>query len=148
MIILVVAIIAYLKITNNSVSEGVTDAPKRGEPKTANYVKEKTGKYWDAVVYADYHAQYKFMCDEVTNFVSEDQYVQKYKDDEDSSSIATGYTTEDPEIDGDTARIRTKLMNPFFPEGKPAMTEMKYENGEWCKVLSQDTVLWLKGEGE
>lgn len=144
--VLVIAVIVYMKFSSNPSSGEVADVTKKSEPKTANYIKEKAGKYWDAVIYGDHHAKYDFMCNEVTDFVSVDQYVQKYK--EDDTSITTDYALEDPVIDGDNVRIRTKLISLLYPEGSPGMTEMRYEDNGWCKVLSQDTVLWLKGEGE
>lgn len=154
---LAAVLFVFVLSENNSNSESVKEKPpsagkptqtpqpeNKQMPKTIKKAKAQAEKYWDAVIYKDYVEKYEFMCNEVTDYVSEEAYIQRHKN---SDNIgATDYELESAEMDGTVVRIRTKLFNLAYPDGAPGMTEMRYEDGAWCKVLEQDTIDWLKGK--
>ncbi|MBU1088508.1 hypothetical protein KKA02_01335 [Patescibacteria group bacterium] len=119
----------------------VLDKPNYSEPKTEKFVKEKAEKYWDTISFKDHSAKYEFMCEEVKSSVSKEKYIQKYKE-EDSVPLEKVEILE-VRIEDNIAYIKTVGYNFFYQDGMSGMTEMRYENDKWCKVLSEETIEWL-----
>lgn len=115
------------------------------EPKTEDFILQKAKDYWDAVRFEDWSMTYDFMCEDVKSLVSRDKYIQKNKEDEEERPFAklTKIEFESSRIDGNNAYIRIIGYTMFYTEGLPDMTELKYENGKWCKTLTNDTKEWL-----
>lgn len=115
------------------------------ESKTEAFVKKLANEYWEADVFSDFGARYKFMCDDVKKIVTKEKYIAKYKADLEERPLVKPEKVDIREvrIDDDTAIARVTVYTVFYTEGTSFTTELKYDNGKWCITVKEDTKKWL-----
>lgn len=113
--------------------------------KSREAVKEIASKYMTSTKFADYKESYSYICPEFKKEFSERKYVDfKGKT---AKLIIKEINIEDVVVNNDIAKIRTNFVITDFslPEYKvPYQIIFNFINGEWCAVISDETLAELR----
>lgn len=128
----------YLWKNKTSISLNQSVNIKRDEPKTEDFITQKTKDYWEAHKFKDYRVVYQILDNKTKAAINEEEFVkrQEYLDKNTLSGanpiqeIKIGQVT----LLDDKAEVRV-IINTMIMGEYNDMTKFVYENGQWLKIF-------------
>lgn len=136
------------KIIGRSDLENELKTKAESYAKTQNAAKEAASKYFTAIKFGDYKESYSYLCQNIKNQVSEEEYINRQNKNLDPAKAQLQDTTiDDVIVNNNSAKIRFAIiMNVVTDIGlvrdikSSQQMAFELENNKWCALLSDSTL--------